>query len=305
MLGAWLSRNPNLPRLSLCGNALTDAMFTHIVDGLATNNTIFSLDVSNNRVGDVGVAALSAKVLSNVETNMMRLTLNANSITKVGAQCLAEALAVNWTLMELNVSNQYKATVTGLERGFGDEAVNLLCGGLEANESLQTLRIGNNGLSSDCCFGLGRLLAVHPNLEKLELYNNGAIAGTGFVSLCDGLVANSRLKTLNATETSPGKDGAQALQKAVMKQFAHTKRLIEETTRSVRECAAVEACVRENDVDSFSDDLIHEIVYVGYASLKKLDLKNCYLKNMEAGVGSLVQLRNDLEMRGQKLDISW
>jgi len=299
VLGSWLSHNPNLPRISLCGNALTDAMFVLIANGLATNETIFGLDVSDNRIGDEGVAALSAKVLANPHTNLMRLTLNANYIGKEGAQCLAEALSVNWTLMELNISNQLN--------GLGDEAVNLLCGGLEANESLQTLRLGQNGLSSECCFGLGRLLKVHPNLDKLEVYNNKLIAGSGFVTLCEGLSANSRLRTLALAETSPGKDGARALLKTVMKQFVHTKRMIEETTRGVRECAAIKECVSENDVETFSDDLIHEIVtvYVGYASLKHLDLKNCYIQNTAAGVDSLVQLKSDLEKRGHKLNISW
>merc|ERR1711902_297376 len=94
-----------------------------------------------------------------------------------------------------------------------------------------------------------------------------------------GLENNSRLKLLNFSETSPGKDGGKALRESLWKQFKNTKKLIDETTQNVASCAAIKECVKDNDIDSFPDDLIHEIVstFIGYSVLKQLDIKNCYI----------------------------
>merc|ERR1712176_74498 len=147
VLSAWLATNPNLPRIGLEHSTITDVMFVEICRGLAQNHIVFELNVAKNSIGDQGIEALSKMVLANNACNLMRLVLFGNEITAKGAQYLSDALAVNWTIAELDLSVQN-------EYNFGDEAVNILCQGLQKNESLHTLRIGNNDLSSDCCRGL-------------------------------------------------------------------------------------------------------------------------------------------------------
>ena len=57
ILGEWLSTNPNLPRISMEHNGITDVMFIDVVDGLAKNKTVFELNVAKNDISDEGMAA--------------------------------------------------------------------------------------------------------------------------------------------------------------------------------------------------------------------------------------------------------
>merc|ERR1712154_554677 len=115
-----------------------------------------------------------------------------------------------------------------------------------------------------------------------------------------GLERNSSLNLLNFSETSPGNDGGKALKDSLWKQYKNTKKLIEETTNSLRECKAIKKCIEDNDVDIFSNDLINEIIltFVGYSLLKQLDLKNCYPNLLEPGVEQLVLLMDMLKKQG-------
>ena len=65
----------------------------------------------------------------NENTNIMRLIMFENAVTVEGAKYLSDALAVNWTVTELDLSNQSN-------HKFDDEAVNILAKGLASNESL-------------------------------------------------------------------------------------------------------------------------------------------------------------------------
>lgn len=235
----------------------------------------------------------------NPQTNIMRLILFQNEVQVEGAKHLSKALAVNWTVTELDLSHQ-----SGEK--FDDEAVNILCEGLISNESLFRLRMGLNGLTSECCTGLGQLVGVHPNLAQLEVYSNPQIGGNGFESISKGLETNSRLKLLNFAGTSPGKEGAIALSQSLWKQYQATKQLIEECQVEVRKSKAVTDSVKENDIDTFSDDLIAEIFsFVGYSLLKILDVKNCYPQWMGPGVEQLVALVDKLKKSGHELDVRW
>jgi len=136
---------------------------------------------------------------------------------------------------------------------------------------------------------------------------NPKIGGKGFEMLANGLQINSRLKLLNFSETSPGKDGGKALREALWKQFKNTKKLIKETTQSLKECVAIKECVAESDLDSFPDDLIHEIVstFIGYSVLKQLDLKNCYIDQDGPGIGDIVHLTAMLKQQKHELVVMW
>ena len=229
----------------------------------------------------------------------MRLILFENAVGVEGARYLSKALAVNWTVTELDLSHQS-------DEKFDDEAVNILCEGLKSNESLWSLRIGLNGLTSACGTGLGQLLSAHPNLAKLGVYANPQIGGDGFESISKGLENNSRLEQLNFAGTSPGKEGAVALSQSLWKQYLKTNRLIEESRVQLRNSDALKESVKENDIDVFSDDLIAEIfVFVGYSLLKELDVKNCYTEYMGPGVEQLGTLADKLMKSGHELVIRW
>jgi len=297
--GQWLATNPNLVRISLENNGITDDMFQCIVRGLATNTKIFELAVPQNQIGDDGIAALSKHVLMNPNTNLMRLILFENAIMVEGAKYLSEALAVNWTVTELDLSQQ-------AGHHFDDEAVNILCEGLKSNESLHTLRLGDNELTSVCCTGLGQLLSQHPNLAKLEVYRNPQIGSQGFECISKGLEHNSRLWLLSFAETSPGKEGAVALNRSLRKQYLNTSKLIEESVAEVRTSEAVKASVVDNDIENFSDDLIEEIfTFVGYSLLKELDIRNCYKEELGPGVQQLIMLMEFLEKHDHTLVVRW
>ena len=136
---------------------------------------------------------------------------------------------------------------------------------------------------------------------------NKQIGAAGFKLLAEGLEENARLRILNFSDTSPGKEGGIALRQSLWKQYKNTKKLIEQTTKALKECTAIQECVKDNDIDIFSDDLIGEIIgtFVGYVLLEQLDLKNCYPNLLEPGVGKLVELMDLLRGQGHELKVVW
>eukprot|EP01084_Bolivina_argentea_P077099 139786_1 len=296
----WLATNPSLPRISMEHCAINDEMFIELINGLSTNSTIFELTLGKNMIGDKSIKAFSEKILENPLTNIMRFIAFDNNISLEGCKYLSKALSINWTIVVLDLSNQEPINVMNK---FDDEAVNLLCNGLKKNESLQTLRIGNNDLSSDCCFGLSELLKYHPNLNKLEVFYNKQIGEKGFEMLAKGLEMNTKLRYLDMADTSPGKAGGKALRNALTRQYINTQKLIKETTQCLRGC--IDGLL-SND-NAFSNDLIKAIIetFVGYASLVQLDVKNCYPKQMQAGVSDLIMLMNTLENKGHEMKVIW
>ncbi|CAF2589720.1 unnamed protein product [Rotaria sp. Silwood2] len=128
-------------KLRLENNDISAKGATILANGLYGNTTLVDLQLSNNRISDMGAHAL-AQVLSINNFTLELLELHWNGITDVGAEYLAEMLKTNKTITLLGL---------GFNR-IGNRGVRLLTSAITCyNETLQWLDLSSNKLITDAC----------------------------------------------------------------------------------------------------------------------------------------------------------
>ncbi len=115
---------------------MSDAHIGILSLALRDNRSILKLDLSNNQIGDVGVAALLESWRE--DPVLQHLNLQHNLIGPSGAQCLLQTTASFLPLDELNLSHNTSIGFEGLQL-IGDELL---------HSRLRTLPFG-------ICFSVG------------------------------------------------------------------------------------------------------------------------------------------------------
>uniref|UniRef100_A0A4W3GKU6 NACHT, LRR and PYD domains-containing protein 3-like n=2 Tax=Callorhinchus milii TaxID=7868 RepID=A0A4W3GKU6_CALMI len=118
-------RNPQckIQSLGVASNLLTANCTEDLVSTLNTNCSLMELNLSDNDLGDSGVKRL-CEAVRNPECKIQSLWLSYNSLTADCTEDLASALSTNYSLMELNLSNN----------DLGDSGVKRLCEALRNPE---------------------------------------------------------------------------------------------------------------------------------------------------------------------------
>lgn len=196
-----LARNTTLTTLRLDDNRFgLDA-----IRDLANNKTLTTLTVNKNRIDPAGAALLAAN------TTLTAVEIEDNAIGDPGAQ----QFAANKTLTELNIRKNEISPAGGLAFG--------------ANRTLVSLKVGHNSIGSEAVIAL----LANKGLTSLDIeFTNisGAVAeiaaalaaSTSLVSVSVGtncfrdagiqlLAASKTIKTLDASYSQAGLDGALAL----------------------------------------------------------------------------------------------
>ncbi|CAF0813158.1 unnamed protein product [Rotaria sordida] len=128
-------------KLQLEYNSISAKGATNLADGLYGNTTLMELQLSNNRISDIGAHAL-AQVLSINNYTLDLLELHSNNITDEGAEYLAQMLKINKTITLLGLGSNR----------IGDRGVRLLTSAITCyNETLQWLHLSSNKLITDGC----------------------------------------------------------------------------------------------------------------------------------------------------------
>jgi Ran GTPase-activating protein (RanGAP) involved in mRNA processing and transport len=121
-------------RIRLRDNHITSQGALILAEGLHHNILLESLDLRNNRIGDVGVQVLAPAI---AQSNLKTLNLESNQITYEGAPFLAQMLRNNRTLTELYLSKNQ----------LGDRGVELLANVL-TDERRRRSEQENRGVSA-------------------------------------------------------------------------------------------------------------------------------------------------------------
>jgi Ran GTPase-activating protein (RanGAP) involved in mRNA processing and transport len=133
---ALLQGNKHLTSLDLSSNKIGPLGAKHIGWMLRFTHTLEELFLSDNIVGDEGVASLSEGLQrdEHAVSNLHRLELNWNEISDVGAGHLAQVLSENAVLKSLSLASN----------AIGDRGVVAIAGTLPSDLGLQYLDISSN-----------------------------------------------------------------------------------------------------------------------------------------------------------------
>ena len=180
------------------------------LEELLKDNNATTLDASGKKLGVDGALILASKIFANGTLTKLNMSAN-NLLHRIAGKALANALAANTVLLELDLSgnydNSYGANKDG--PGFAEE----FAIGLGANGALASVNILNNNIGAEQAQKLVAILNEHPTLKSLcgnkgdetELDMSGKKMGAdGAMMLAPEIVANGALTSLNISDNSIG-----------------------------------------------------------------------------------------------------
>lgn len=137
LLSKLANNDPGIQSLNLSDFDLTDSNAVELFAALSSNTTLTSLDLSENPITSVSLAA-ATPVLTLRNVSLRHLDLSCTNIGDIGAQTLAKILLVNTSLCSLELRD------TGIsERG----SIALACA-LRYNQTLATLDLQGNAANN-------------------------------------------------------------------------------------------------------------------------------------------------------------
>jgi len=175
---AQLLRNPNskLKELDIGRNYIDDEGATVLGNALAKNNTLKKLSLyGNQRITSTGWMAFSSCCLENANSSLEELNLSENNIGDDGVAAFAAALVNNTTLEVLDMSYAQSVSAAGWGTFF-----NLL---MNSNSALETLDLSTNHIGDEGVASMVDSLANMSSLKCLNLRDNQFITATGWRTL--------------------------------------------------------------------------------------------------------------------------
>jgi len=161
-LGLVLAENATLHHLDVSANAVNAAACSSLGTSLATNSALLSLDLSWNPFGVKGGEAAAALLEAN--GTLKSLNLAGCAIRADGTVAVAAAMEVNATLRHLDLKETFIST----------DGARALAGMLQRNATLTSLHLGSNGpLERESWLALADAIEANQTLHTLEMQNNG------------------------------------------------------------------------------------------------------------------------------------
>ncbi|KAK3279063.1 hypothetical protein CYMTET_13037 [Cymbomonas tetramitiformis] len=232
-----LQANTSLKTLQLARNAVGNEGLASLCKGLKPSS-ITSLDLSETGITGGGAAALGELLGSVPPAHIFRLILSNNSLGPEGGQAIAQGIAKNSMLEELNLHGcelgdvGAAALLQAVQQGcesdscrlrllvvsscsIGPEGASLMANALSACTSLARLDLRENGVEEtgvvELAKAIGTLAARNPGGGLLDLDLGGNAVGLqGVEALADSSSSLARLSLFNS---GLGDAGAAALAK--------------------------------------------------------------------------------------------
>ena len=215
--------NASLQELSLSGTALTQDGLGLLVECLTTSRDarLHRLSLAGNDLDQVGSARLVRSLLQEVgRCRLESLDLSGNEWGAMdGIGQLAEGIR------DLSSSAPVLKELSLASCGLGDEGASVVAASLEANASVGSLDLEDNGISVGGVRALVRLLQMNACLQVLDLsFNSIGDEGASLLAACMK-DASFRLIELNVVDCGIEDDGLAALGSALEKKHSSVQKM--------------------------------------------------------------------------------
>ena len=190
-------------------------------DWLECNNSLQSLEISNNNINDNGLT----RILNTIPSTLVRLIASDCNLTCNGAEDIGKKLKTNNTLKHLKISKNHigdigisvisdslhnNKTLTQLVadscefHGKGARSIGKM---LEANKTLKFLNISNNHIGDDGTTAIACGITTNTDTTLTKLKISGCeFHSKGTKSIADVLKRNKTLRSLNISQNYIGDD---------------------------------------------------------------------------------------------------
>ncbi|XP_078276899.1 NACHT, LRR and PYD domains-containing protein 3-like isoform X2 [Rhinoraja longicauda] len=172
-----------IKKLSMRANGLTAACVKDLSSALSINQSLTTLSLGINMLGDAGVRQL-AKALCRME----KLELDDNNLSACCTEDFASAVCTYQSLRALNLS----------KNDLGDSGIKIVSAALrKSDQQLEQLQLWSVGLTASCAEDVASVIRISSSLMVLDLGGN-KLGDLGMKILCDAMKANqySKIKKL-------------------------------------------------------------------------------------------------------------
>ncbi|KAH9131728.1 hypothetical protein LEN26_007650 [Aphanomyces euteiches] len=191
-----------LRSVNLAGNALNDDCVRILCTSLAQNNTITSLCLRRNPLGNEGGMEIARMLEMN--TTLQSLDIGDTELGHGSLVAIAVALHRNPALKSINLDNPVLLTLE-------EEALQHLAKMLQANAILQHISLRKHRITDVGAQVLAERLLDNKTLTSLHLGAN-SIGGCGAEALAALLLSDSGIIELDLSANRIGNDGARAFE---------------------------------------------------------------------------------------------
>ncbi|KAF8975251.1 hypothetical protein BGZ46_009295 [Entomortierella lignicola] len=189
--------NRTLRSLSLDLNEMGPQGASAMALAISSNEHLRYLYVPHNNIGDEGMAEICTSLKRNNSLIGLDLELNYNGMGQnvLSMKALAEALTVNKSLREVNLSYNLISTA----------AVQDLMAGVAANSTLESILFTNCCITTEGALAIANILPEAKGIQNLGLTSNLGIAVEAYWALATGLEKNRSMKGIRLDYNSDDK----------------------------------------------------------------------------------------------------
>ena len=178
-------RNCSTNSLTLCGDDGIEDYVNEIKEALQTNTQLISLTLCD--VIDHGVISIAEAI--EVNTTLQNLDISSNNISDAGAAAISDSLKRNSSLVKLNMSRN-KITSEGAKK---------MVEALQVNTTLKQLDLSINKICDDGATAISNDLISNISLQVLNISHN-SITNRGIKKIAEAIQINSTLQNINLSK---------------------------------------------------------------------------------------------------------
>ena len=236
-IAASLKYNKTLERLALPNNGITSTGATSLFRALQFNTGLKEINLANNRIDDAGGRELR-DVLQHNDTVAV-VNLEQNELTDALMSEIDGLVTVNQVPLGLknilpalesdskNVTSISFAQYDGL-RYFNDVAMRVLSNALYHNTAVISVDLSHNIIGDLAAPYVAKLLGHNRHIQEFKIGFNG-LTDRGVSVICDSLLENDGLKTLDLSGNHIGDVAGDAVLAMLQKNHSITQVVLDQT----------------------------------------------------------------------------